>query len=181
MHTLDNLIFRERKTVWMDWNLLLWESWKVLRGRKLPVWFKDMVEKLPNQWARKQVMPLWDRILESKNFLRYIVIHRSRKETKKQKHEHQHIGCTFFPKFLLKIRERLTAKIPGKLATNLHKLTQLIGNSLVCVTNWQKLKNLLGKKLIISFASLLASKRAVLVHRHKLIFLAEEVIKHCFI
>ena len=27
-----------------------------------------------------------------------------KKGKKKQKHEHQHIGCTFFPKFLLKIR-----------------------------------------------------------------------------
>ena len=27
-----------------------------------------------------------------------------KKGNKKQKHEHQHIGCTFFPKFLLKIR-----------------------------------------------------------------------------
>ena len=34
---------------------------------------------------KKQVMSLWDGILESINFLRYIVIHRSKKERQKTK------------------------------------------------------------------------------------------------
>ena len=83
MHALDNLIFREQKTVWMDWHLLLRESWKVSRERRLLIWFKDMVEKLPNQWARKQVMSWWDGILERANFLRYSVMHRTMTQTYK--------------------------------------------------------------------------------------------------
>ena len=35
MLALDNLIFREREFVWMDCQLLLRESWKVLRERRL--------------------------------------------------------------------------------------------------------------------------------------------------
>ena len=94
LHALDNLIFREQKTVWMDWHLLLRESWKVLRERRQLIWFKDMVEKLPNQWARKQVMSSWDGILGRVNSPRYIVMHSS-KEEKKKNCEHKHISCTF--------------------------------------------------------------------------------------
>ena len=98
MHALDNLIFRERKTVWMDWHLLLCKSWKVLRERRPRIWFKDLVEKLPNQWPRKQVILSRDRILGRVNFLRYIVMHSSKQGEKNC--EHKHISCTFFPKFL---------------------------------------------------------------------------------
>ena len=98
MHTLDNLVFRKQTTVWMDWHLLLWESWKVLRERRQQIWFKDMVEKLPTQWARKRVILSWDGILERANFPRYIVMYSS-KEEKKKNCEHKHVSCTFSPNF----------------------------------------------------------------------------------
>ena len=98
MHTHDNLVFRKQTTVWMDWHLLLWESWKVLRERRQQIWFKDMVEKLPTQWARKRVILSWDGILERANFPRYIVMYSS-KEEKKKNCEHKHVSCTFSPNF----------------------------------------------------------------------------------
>ena len=98
MHTLDNLVFRKQKTVWMDWHSLLWESWKALRERRQQIWFKDMVEKLPTQWARKRVISSWDGILGRVNFPRYIVMYSS-KEDKKKNCEHKHVSCTFSPNF----------------------------------------------------------------------------------
>ena len=98
MHTLDNLVFRKQTTVWMDWHSLLWESWKVLRERRQQIWFKDMVEKLPTQWARKRVISSWDGILGIVNFPRYIVMYSS-KEEKKKNCEHKHVSCTFSPNF----------------------------------------------------------------------------------
>ena len=76
--------FRKQKTIWVDWHLLLWEYWKVLRERRLLIWFKDVVEKLPYQWTRKQVMSLWDEILGRVNFLRYIVMHSSKQQEKEE-------------------------------------------------------------------------------------------------
>ena len=83
MHALDNLIFRKQMTVWMDWHLLLWEFWKVLRERRQQIWFKDMVEKLPTQWARKRVISSWDGILGRVNFPSYIVMYSSKEDEKR--------------------------------------------------------------------------------------------------
>ena len=173
MHALDNLIFRKWKTVWMDWHLLFRESWKVSRERTQQIWFKDMVEKLPTQWARKRVLLSWDGILGRVNFPRYIVMYSS-KEGKKNC-EHKHSSCTFFPKFLKQIWVRLTVKTPGKLATNL----QNEHNSLICKSveetnmNW---KIYYGRNLTFSFCCWLL-KRVFFFHEHKLIFLAVEFIK----
>ena len=44
----------------------------------------------------------------------------SKVEKKEKNHEHKHISCTLLPSPYLQIWVQLTAKTPGKLATNLH-------------------------------------------------------------
>ena len=54
MLALDNLIFREWEFVWMDCQLLLRESWKVLRERRLLISFKDNYgEKVTQSVSKK--------------------------------------------------------------------------------------------------------------------------------
>ena len=60
-----------------------------------------MVEILPNQSARKRVMSFMGRDPGEHKFFKVHCNTQIKKGTKKkQKHEHQHIGCTFSPKFL---------------------------------------------------------------------------------
>ena len=83
MHALDLILGSRKLFGWTD-ICYYGENWKVLRERRLLIWFKDVVEKLLNQWTRKQVMSLWDEMLERVNFLRYIVMHSSKQQEKEE-------------------------------------------------------------------------------------------------
>ena len=106
MLALDNLIFREREFVWMDCQLLLRESWKVLRERRLLISFKDNYgEKVTQSVSKKTSYVVVGQDLgESKLSKVHCNAQLTTGKGKKKHHEHQHISCTFFPKFLLQIR-----------------------------------------------------------------------------
>ena len=68
--------------------------------------------------------------MERANFLRYIVMHSSKQEKKKKSTMNTNISAAPFSLNVYNKSEvRLTAKSLGKLATNLHKLTQFIDDN----------------------------------------------------
>ena len=131
MLALDNLIFREREFVWMDCQLLLRESWKVLRDRRLLISFKDNYGEKVTQSVSKKTsyvvvgQDLGESKLSKVHCNAQLTTGKEKKSTMNTNIE----AAPFSLNFYYKSGVWLTVKSLRKLATNLHKLTQFIDDN----------------------------------------------------